>query len=206
LWDNGNDFSTTFVEKLVGAHNGEEAIRVHFLSESIEEDGEIMEVIELSGFDRKRDSVDRAFVVNFDRQIASVIISSEFSWLDFPLGICAGLLLCGLPLLFSLVASHGVAAGALTTKDEFINGAGRLGLLMIDNLDSGSLLFWQIILGEISESGMRVLRRVRILPRFIVDIFGLEEHSFQGVFNDNTRGHIVDLTECQFLFFFFHLL
>jgi len=145
-----------------------------------------MEIIEFGGLDGEGDSVDRAFVVNLDGQIASVVVSPEFGWLDFSLSIGPGLLLCGLPLLFSFISCNGVTAGALTTENEFIDGTGSLGRFMVDLLHSGCLLFWQIILGEISESGMRIFGRVGVFPRFIVNIFRLEKHSFQSVFNDNS--------------------
>lgn len=106
--------------------DGQEPVRVHFLPQAIEEDGEVMEVVQLAWLYRKLNSVHGALVVHLHGQVAPVVVPPELGGLDLPLGIGAGLLPAGLPHDLPLVAVHGITTGALATQHEVIYGGGGL--------------------------------------------------------------------------------
>ena len=102
-FNDSNDLASSLVKEFVGAHDGEEPVGVHLLPQPIEEDGEIVEVVEFGGLHGESDPVDGALVVDLDGEVTSVVVASELGGLDLPLGVSSGLLLGGLPSLFSLV-------------------------------------------------------------------------------------------------------
>ena len=57
LGDNSNNLSSTLVQELIGTHDGQESVGVHFFSKTIKEDWEIVEIVELSRLHREGDSV-----------------------------------------------------------------------------------------------------------------------------------------------------
>ena len=173
LGNNSNNFSSSFIKKLVGAHDRQESVGIHFFSQSIEEYRKVMEVIQFSGFHWECDPVNRTFMVNFDWQISSVIISSKFSWFNFPFRIRTCLLFSGPPLLLPFIPVYCVSSSSSATENEFIYGTGRLWLLKIDSLSSGGLLLGKVFFGEVTECWMGISGSIIVLPWFKVNIFRL---------------------------------
>jgi len=66
LGNNSDDFSSSLIKKLIGSHDRQKSIGVHFFSKAIEEYREVVEVIQFSGFHREGNTVNRTFMVNFD--------------------------------------------------------------------------------------------------------------------------------------------
>ena len=101
LWDNWKHLGSTLVEHVEDSLNGKESVWVLLLSDSLEEDGEVVMVVKLLNF---------YFPVNFilgsmlngNRQISPVVESSEFTgWnLSPPVGSSNWLLRSGLVLRF----------------------------------------------------------------------------------------------------------
>ena len=82
-WDNklrndGQDLGATGLKHIEDTLHGEEAVWVSLLSDTLEEDGQVVVVIELLDLDFPLDAVLRA-VLNCNWQISSVVEESEFT-------------------------------------------------------------------------------------------------------------------------------
>ena len=118
--NDGDNFSTALVQELICSLNGQESVGVHFLPESVEEDGQVMEVVQLAGLYRKTNSIDGTLVVDLHGEVTSVVVSPEFGGLDVPSGVGTCLLLAGLPHDLALVSLNCVSTGSLATEHELI--------------------------------------------------------------------------------------
>ena len=118
--DDGNNFSSSLIQKLVCTLNGQETVWVHFLSEPVEEDGQVMEVVQLAWLYRKLNSIDGSLVIDLDGEVSSVVVPPELGGLDASPGVGACLLLAGLPHHLSLISLDGVSTGALAAEHKLI--------------------------------------------------------------------------------------
>ena len=120
MWNDSNNFSSSFIKELICTLNGQETVWVHFLSEPVEEDGQVMEVVQLAWLYRKTNSIDGSLVVDLHWEVASVVIPPELGGLNSPSGIGACFLLAGLPHDLALIPFNGVSTGSLATEHELI--------------------------------------------------------------------------------------
>ena len=81
LWNDWENLGTTLVEHVENTLDGKESVWILLFSNTLEENGEIMMVIELLNFDFPVDSV-LWTVLNGDWEITSVVESSELTGWD----------------------------------------------------------------------------------------------------------------------------
>ena len=78
LRNHGQHFGTTFLEHVENALDGQEAVGILFFSDSLKENGEIVVIVKLHHVDLPLDFV-LGSVLNGDRQVTSIVETSEFA-------------------------------------------------------------------------------------------------------------------------------
>jgi hypothetical protein len=113
LRDDREDLGTTLLEHVEDSLNSEESIRVLLLTDTLEEDREVVMVVELLDFNLPVDTVLRS-MLNGDWEISTIIEASEFRGWDEPLVKCTSLGLLGSWLFFGLVQADNLASKTLS--------------------------------------------------------------------------------------------
>jgi len=86
LGDGGKNLLLTVLEQIVAALDGQKVVRFVFLSQSIEEDREVVMVVELVDVNLPVNFVSGSLVSQSDGQISSIVESSELSVRDLSSG------------------------------------------------------------------------------------------------------------------------
>jgi len=120
LGDNGQDFGTAFLEHVENALDGQEAVGVLFLTNALEENGEVVVVVKLHDVDLPLDFVLGA-VLDGDGQVASVVETPELAGGDWSaLGSACNGLLGGRGFLGGLKRG-GLSTDAVALLKDFYN-------------------------------------------------------------------------------------
>lgn len=85
LRDDGEDALATLLEHLEESFAGKELVRLFSFAESVEENREEVEIVQLLNRQLPQDLVSPSFVKHSDREVTAVIEPSEFCWPEVPL-------------------------------------------------------------------------------------------------------------------------
>jgi len=158
LGDDGEDLGATLLEHVEDTLDREESVGVDLLTDTFEEDGEVMMVVELGDINFPVDLV-LGSVVDGDGEISSVVEASELTGRD-------GSRLNGSSSgsgQFGLLLGFGERGGLTSTAVSLLKGGsstvGDRELIAVNGLDGlnldGSLD--SAVLGEVTEGGVHVL-------------------------------------------------
>ena len=148
-------------------------------------------VIEFLGLCPPNDLIGGALVVDFDGQVASIVVSPKFGDFDWLLLKCFGDRRRRHENGFLLQFRCRPAAGAFPLCDVFIYCGGCLRVFVDGNhclrdnvLLLLFLLVFHVFLWKISEARMRIYGRLRIFPRLVVLVFSARENLLQMILHN----------------------
>lgn len=113
LGDDGEDFSTTLLEHIENTLNGEETVWVLLLTDTLEENGQVVMVVKLLNLNFPIYSILRA-VLNSDGKVTTVVESTELASRNRTLVKGTSSWLLGCRLILGLKEADSAAADTLT--------------------------------------------------------------------------------------------
>jgi len=165
LWDDWEDLGTTLLKHIEDTVHGQESVWIHFLSDTLEEDWQVMMVIELLDLDLPINLVLWTKMLNCNGQITAIVEKSELTHWDLSPAGCASYWLLGLWLKL-----WHIQASALSTETvTLLQNGGTCGcdrnFLFVDrfHLRNPILSFLHPIFWEITKSRVLVTWQVFIV-------------------------------------------
>jgi len=192
LGNDGEHLGAAFLKHVEDALHSEEAVGVLLLTDSLEEDGQVVMVVELHDIDLPLDLVLRA-VLNGDRQVTTVVEAAEFARHD---GAALDSTSDGRRfnrLFLGLVEGRSFSSDALALFEGGFAHSGS-GLLSSSDIGDGhELLFLtrHVIFREVAEAGVLGLWEQLVLGEFPSFAIRLRNALLEVVLRDHRRG-IVD--------------
>jgi len=193
LGDDGKHFGSTLLEHVEHALDSEEAVGVLFLTDTLEEDGQVVMVVKLHNVDLPLDLILRA-VLNGDGQVTTVVETAEFTGHNGAALDSTSLWGLGHGNFLGLVEGGGLATATLALLESGLALAGDrlLGGGDVGNGHEGFFTLGHVVLGEVTEAGVLGLGEQLVLGEFPGLTVSLGDHLLQVVLSDHRRG-VVDL-------------
>jgi len=156
LWDDWKHLGTALFEHIEYTLHGQESVWIHFLSDTLEEDWQVMMVIELLDLDLPVDLVLWRVMLNCHWQVAAIVEETELAHWDLSSTSSTGnWLLYSWSLLWH-VQTNALAAEAITLFQNSGTSGRDRNLLFLDWLDIGNAclftlhpVFWEITEGRV---------------------------------------------------------
>lgn len=151
LWDDGQDLGTALLKHVEDTLDGQEPVRIHFLSDTLEEDRQVVMVVELLDLDLPVDLVLWRVMLDCHWQVATIVEETELAhWNLSPAGSACHWLLY-LWSLLGHVQTNALAAETITLFQNSGSGRSNRNFLLLDWLDIGNAclltlhpVFWEI--------------------------------------------------------------
>ena len=180
------------LQQVEGALDGQEAVGVLFLADSVKENREHVVVVEVGDALLPFDLVAGTGVVELDGQVAAVVVPSEIAGRVHALLVRAGHGRCRGALGDWLVQREGFTPDAVALLEHSWGGGGGLGdlvdgeILLIERLGEG--LLGLVVLWEVAERGVLDFRDERLVALLIRLARALSERVAEVVLKDDLVG------------------
>lgn len=152
LRDDWEDLGTTLLEHVKDTLNGQESIWVLLLSDSFEEDWQVVMIVELSYINFPVDSI-LLSMLDGNWEVSSVVESSEFRWCDSSFSDCTSLWFLLTWFLLWLKEGRSVSTKSHTLLQDTSLLGSDTQLILVERskwLDLVGLL-WEVVLWEVTE-------------------------------------------------------
>lgn len=171
LGNHRQDLVASLLQHFVHTHDAQEAVRVVLFTDTIEENGQVMVVVQFFTRNFPHNLVADTRVVDFNGQVSTVIESAEFRLGNVTLILSVCHWRNRFELFFGFVGTDAFSAVALGSLLHLVNGRGSHGeFLILLALDRFDLFNLHVFKWEVSEAGVGVTRRIFIFPGFKVDV------------------------------------
>jgi len=176
LGNDGKDLVAALVQQVVGAHNRKGTIGVEFLSGSVEENGKVVMVVQGFHGNLPDQLGQGVLVVHTDGEVAAIVVPSELRERHFSFLEGAGF---GGGFLEGRLLFEGAGDAASNSLRFWVFGewAGEGELVFGFVLWFFDFFLGDVLLGEVSEGGVRVRRCVLVFPGLVALVVLLAENA-----------------------------
>ncbi len=181
LGDHWQDTPASLFQHLGGAQDRQEPVGVHALAQAVEEDGQVVVIVHGLDAGLPEDLVAGALVVHLDRQVPSVVVTSELGGRDGPFLVGPA---DGPGRLVDQPAGQGRGGAAAGAPHALVLVAARGKIVLVAGVVLVQLLLQGLVYelgGEVPEAAVRVLGGELVLPGLVALALHLRQDALQVV-------------------------